>query len=331
MERIKSLPLMTDTFDSPTDFIPKDSSVYIYGQTEEYRSNHITGWTSTIQNINLVKITQQSITSFFIEEDQQEIFLRSDKSLANLWEGLLPNINIYIDITGLTHSVWAAILKSAIDHNFNVLVVYVEPAIYSRSSAPIEGQFYDLSEKITEISPLPGFAVLSPSSEETIFIPLLGFEGTRLKYIIEQIQPESGNIIPIVGLPGFKPWYVFETLRGNKASLIETNAWQSIKYAPGDCPFSCYYLLERVYNDFQKQHIKIAPIGTKPHALAAVMFSLNYPQIEIVYDHPVRKSGRTDGTSKLHVYHVTSIVRANPNRSVDYIRNARARRKSTIS
>jgi hypothetical protein len=328
MERIKTLPLMTDTFDSPTDFIPQDSSVYIFGQTDESRSKHISGWASTIQNIKLMQITEQKISSFFIDDNDQEILLRSDKSIAGLWNGLPSNMTIYIDITGLTHSVWAAILKSAIDHNFNVLVVYVEPAIYSRSSAPIEGQFYDLSERITEISPLPGFAVLSPFSSETIFIPLLGFEGTRLKYIIEQIQPESGNIIPVVGLPGFKPWYVFETLRGNKSSLIETDAWQSIKYAPGDCPFSCYYLLEKVYNDFREQHIKIAPIGTKPHALAAVMFSLNYPQIEIVYDHPVRKSGRTDGTSKLHVYHVSSIVRANPNRTAEYILNARARRKS---
>jgi len=167
------------------------------------------------------------------------------------------------------------------------------------------------------------------AKEQSLFVPLLGFEGTRLKYIIEQIQPANEHIMPIVGLPGFKPWYVFETLKGNKASLVETRAWESIRYAPGDCPFSCYYLLNDVYTTYNEQHIKIAPIGTKPHALAAVMFALNHPQIEIIYDHPVRKSGRTDGSSKLHVYHVSSLVKPNPTRTQDFIRSLRTRRTSS--
>lgn len=328
MDKLKSLLIMTDTYTSPIDFAPIDSSIYIYGESDEDRSKHILSWKTSIHHIDFFEITHQSNSSFKIKEKSEEILLRSDISLASLWKGLVGGINVYIDITGLSHSVWAAILRSAIDNKFNVLAVYVEPAIYSRSDAPIEGQFYDLSEKITAISPLPGFAVLTPYSEQTLFIPLLGFEGTRLKFIIEQIQPDNDNIVPVVGLPGFKPWYVFETLRGNKASLIETGAWKSIYYVPGDCPFSCYYLLENVHKKFSDQHIKIAPIGTKPHALAAVMFSLNYPQIEIVYDHPVRKLGRTDGTSKLHVYHVSSIVKPNPTRTAQYIRNMRTRRRS---
>ena len=83
--------------------------------------------------------------------------------------------NVYVDITGLSHSTWAGVLKSAIDNGYKVMVVYVEPGLYSRSDAPLEGQIYDLSDKITEISPLPGFAVLAPKKAETMFVPLLGF------------------------------------------------------------------------------------------------------------------------------------------------------------
>ena len=46
-----------------------------------------------------------------------------------------------------------------------------------------------------------------------------------------------------------------------------------------------------------------------------IMFSLNHPEVEIIYDHPIRKRGRSEGTSRLHVYHISSIVKANPNRN----------------
>jgi hypothetical protein len=329
MNKLKNIPIFTDTYNGVAEFKPLDNSVYVFGFTDEARSQHIAEWKSSTTNVSFIEISEQTMSSFIINGDKSnEIFLRSDKNIASLWQGIQKSTNIYIDITGLSHSTWASILKSAIDNGFKVLVVYVEPSLYSRSSAPLEGQIYDLSDKITEISPLPGFAVLAPKKAETLFIPLLGFEGSRLKYIIEQTQPANEHIFPIIGLPGFKPWYVFETLKGNKASLSETHSWQSIRYAPGDCPFSCYYLLTDLYSRFKDQHIKIAPIGTKPHALAAVMFVLNHPQIEIIYDHPVRKPGRTDGSSKLHVYHVSSIVKPNPTRTQDFIRSLRTRRAS---
>jgi len=50
-------------------------------------------------------------------------------------------------------------------------------------------------------------------------------------------------------------------------------------------------------------------IGTKPHALGAVMFALTSPsRIELIYDNPIRKEGRTDGLDRLLVYHVGAIT-----------------------
>jgi hypothetical protein len=54
--------------------------------------------------------------------------------------------------------------------------------------------------------------------------------------------------------------------------------------------------------------LQIAPIGTKPHALGAVLFCLSRPRsVELVYDHPIRKLGRTTGASRLLVYDVSSL------------------------
>ncbi|MBJ7547488.1 hypothetical protein JHC42_11630, partial [Pseudomonas sp. OA3] len=234
------------------------------------------------------------------------------------------------DITGLTHSVWAGILKSAILAKLEVLVVYVEPDVYSRSSAPVEGQIYDLSASIQGISPLPGFATLSSRNSDLFtFVPLLGFEGPRLRYIVEQIQPGYEFITPIVGSPGFKPWYVFETYIGNKGTLTETSAWQAVRYAPANCPFSCYYLLEEISRDNQDRALKIALIGTKPHALGAVLFTLtSTTSVELVHDHPIRKAGRTGGTARLLVYHVSALF--DDTSAIHVSRNSTRIRRSAV-
>ncbi len=55
--------------------------------------------------------------------------------------------------------------------------------------------------------------------------------------------------------------------------------------------------------------LKVAMIGTKPHALGAVMFALtSSDRIELIYDNPIRKDGRTDGSDRLLVYHVGAIT-----------------------
>ncbi|MDY7540123.1 hypothetical protein QN372_06035 [Undibacterium sp. RTI2.1] len=143
-----------------------------------------------------------------------------------------------------------------------------------------------------------------------LFACLLGFEGTRLKHIIENIEPNYEDIIPIIGVPGFKPWYLFDTFLGNRTTLSENSIWQRVLYAPAHCPFSCFYTLADLHEEFPDRAMKIAMVGTKPHALGSVMFHLaNFCATELVYDHPIRKHGRTDGTERLHVYHVSAILK----------------------
>lgn len=320
MNSLRGKPILTDTYSTPAEFEPKSESIYVYGESDEFRSTHIVNFSSDV-NSTLIEIIDKDGSSIIVGE--LELQLRSSKSLSKLWLDIDKHRDVYIDITGMSHSSWSAILKSAIDEGFNVLVVYVEPSSYMLSNTSIQGQFYDLSEKIRGIYPLPGFANFNQESSEFLLIPMLGFEGARFKYIMEQVQPDYRNIFPIVGLPGFRPWYIFESLENNMDVLKSTRAWESIIYVPSDCPFSCYHRLDGIHNRNQDKQLKIAPIGTKPHALAAIMYYLNHPEVEIIYDHPVRKPGRTNGASKLHVYHVSALVKARPDRIT-----SRTRRKN---
>ena len=309
MPDIRGEPIPTETFDSAQLFRPPPGSTYIYGLSHEDRSGHVSSWRDSAADVTCIEISQESQTSFRASGVDSEFFLRSSRGLAKLFEGCAQGERIYVDITGLTHPVWAAILRAALVARFDVLAVYVEPNQYKRSSAPVEGQIYDLSMQITGIAPMPGFTWISTTATDFVFVPLLGFEGTRLRHVIEQVQPSAGRVVPVIGAPGFKPWYVFETYAGNRAALEEEDVWEAAEYTPANCPFSCYYLLQHIARRHPLAVLKVAMIGTKPHALGAVLFAITNPEkIELVYDHPIRKLGRTGGADRLYVYHVSAIA-----------------------
>jgi hypothetical protein len=113
----------------------------------------------------------------------------------------------------------------------------------------------------------------------------------------------------VVGVPGFRPEYPFHTYLGNRRVLHDTGAWQRVEFVAASCPFGVFYLLERLGSENPKAVLRVAPIGTKPHAVGAVLFKLTSAQpVELVYDHPIRKPERTSGTDRLHVYHVSAMA-----------------------
>lgn len=309
MSNLATEPVLTDAFESIYEFVPDQGAAYIYADNGEKRSQHIVHCMASAIDVQFLELRDQTRNSF--STNGATYGLRRSGEI----EGFISTITakvVYVDITGLIHAVWAPIIQSLFRSGKEIKCTYVEPDAYSRSSAPVEGQIYDLSTAIEGIAPLPGFAVLTSrgaSDSNALFVPLLGFEGTRFRYLIEQVQPSNDNIIPIIGLPGFKTWYVFETYLGNAPALRETSSWRQARYASANCPFSCFYLLREIATEYSQRALKVAPIGTKPHALGAIMFALaGSSSVEIVYDNPIRRPGRTIGTDRLFVYHISAIL-----------------------
>ena len=118
------------------------------------------------------------------------------------------------------------------------------------------------------------------------------------------------RIFPVLGMPGFRPDYPFHAVQANGRALMENGAVQAIRFARANCPFSCYYVLTDILSEHPGLHLKIAPIGTKPHALGAVLRAVAPPtsSVELVYDHVQRKAKRTTGTDHCLVYDVAGFV-----------------------
>jgi len=312
MATIYNQPIPSVKFENAEDFRINNSGTYIYNSTNEDRSSHIDSWKDENLHLSLIEIVSEKATSFIFDHDdgEIEISLRSEVQISSFFEDYCEE-RIYIDITGLSRHIWPSLLKIAFKLNIDVYVAYVEPNEYKKSTAPTEGQIYDLSNNIEGISPIPGFTSLAErDSENTIFIPLLGFEGTRLAYIFEQVQPPNEQIVPVIGVPGFKLEYPFETYLGNKRILTETGAWKRAKFASANCPFDVFYLLQKLSTYYSNKCFDLAIIGTKPQALGAILFSIitDHPT-EIFYDHPIKKTGRTSGLDYLHLYHVSALNR----------------------
>jgi hypothetical protein len=298
----------TQVFHNPSLFIPETNSAYIFAHNSEFRSHHIDSLLSTLSNNvtpALISEERPDGLSIIIDNSTYEVSLYSSRRLEAIWQ-LLGSSVLYIDITGLSHHVWAALIQSALQSSLTVRVVYVEPDTYRRASG--EQAQYDLSERIAGIHPLPGFATLRQSNESNVsFIPLLGFEEDRLRHAINRVDPPANKTFPVIGIPGFRPEFPFETYDSNRRMLMKERLWASARFADASCPFRLYYLIRDIARNNIQDKIKIALLGTKPHALGAVLYAIaRERRVELVYDHPIRKDDRTQGIRRLMVYHVSS-------------------------
>ena len=213
---------------------------------------------------------------------------------------------VFIDVSGLPHSVWAPLLRSALMYSQTVRLMYFEPDSYRYHASPSSVSLFDLSSSFLGVQPLPGFAnLLGPSDEASaVFVTFLGFEGSRSRQVAMSLDP-TPKVIPVLGLPGFKLHYPQWALACNQEFLEENSSESRLRYAAASCPFEAYAVLSEIRRDNPGSYIYLAPIGTKPHAIGAVLFALDNPKdTEIMFDHPVKSAGRSAGVGTINIYQI---------------------------
>jgi hypothetical protein len=284
----------------------EQDSLLFYGLTHEERSELSNDVKTKHPNIAIVFIDELENQRIKLKIGDNDLILSlrsfaDSSSLADKLEGR----PIYIDITGLQHSSWAWLVRVMMQRKSGKLwALYSEPIEYKFHDAPLDGQMFDLSEKISGIAPLPSFARLAHyRNNNFVFMPLLGFEGARLSHIMEDVQPSRELTFPVIGVPGFRYDFPFYTYQGNRLALEREGIWKNWRYEKANCPVSVYMLGLELLKEYNDLFLRIAPIGTKPHSLGAVLLKLSHPtKVDLIYDHPIRKKGRTKGKSKTLCY-----------------------------
>ena len=228
---------------------------------------------------------------------------RSDISIRRLLKQALP---ICIDITSLPMSVWGPLVRVAVLDKRELWLVYTEPGEYQAHKSPTPPELFDLSERVGDVEALPGMARLKGPSPETplLLTIFLGFEGGRARHITTTVDPEP-TIVPVVAVPGMHAEYATQAVECNREFLSNTGSFTHLKWVDAVCPFSVRELLTEIASDNSESYMYIAPIGTKPHAVGALLYMLtDSSPCEIIYDHPTPRLGGTTGLGKTHLYRV---------------------------
>ena len=226
---------------------------------------------------------------------------RSDVSIR---EVLRPGRPICIDITSLPMSVWGPLVRVAIQDQRELWLVYAEPRTYQAHKRPTPPELFDLSERVGDVEALPGMARLSGPSPGTplVLVILLGFEGGRARHITTTLEPEP-TIVPVVGAPGMHAEYATQAVECNREFLKNTGSLTDVHWVDAVCPFGVRDLLSDIAAEHDGSYMYVAPIGTKPHALGALLYCLSRSSgCEIIYDHPTPRKGGTSGIGKMHLY-----------------------------
>lgn len=297
-------PIFSETYDLKSSNPLLKNGMVIYRVTDEERTTRIPDYLGPSYS-NHIHITEESDDSFTYNINSKEatVSIVNEIQVIEFLKLYHNDEPFYLDITGLSHHIWAVLLKTCFKLNIEVKVLYAEPETYiPNTDKPYS---YDLSQNLKPIKSIPGFVVLrSVGSSKFSFIPLLGFERRRFDLMFTSVDPPQYSIFPIIGVPGFQMAFPFETYLVNRKRLLENGMWHNIRFAAANCPFRLYYTLLDIHNRERSELYKVALIGTKPHALGAVLFYLcSGLTVELLYDHPTRKKGRTSGAYKLHIYH----------------------------
>lgn len=284
------------------------NSLYIHAHDPEDRSLYCASMLSADNtDTEFVEVSRTNDDIMNVAGTEESYPLNSVKSIAAFYEHYNRDI-IYIEVTGMSCRIATPLMNHAIKSGKTVYVVYTEPAKYDVNQFKNIGLNKDLSETVEGISPLPGLISLIPDDTPKLFVALLGFEGGRFSSIVQDYSPVKEKITPIIGVPGYLMHYPYVSFWGNQITISKTKCWQNVKYAEANSIVDAYMLLKQISYDNRGQEMVVAPIGTKPHAIGAILYALKNPKtVELIYDNPKRSIHRTHGIGKIHVCNVSKL------------------------
>lgn len=292
----------------------EDNSLYLYGHDTDYRSSACANYLRThARNVDVVElefIPRESMK--VVGEGFKPILLKSDKEMTAFFQDY-GRKHIYLDVTGMDVQLVAALLLRSNNQGYEIHVVYAEPEHYITEQFHKEGEDHEWAGVIDGIKPLPGFANFANPDEQFIFCVFLGFEGGRFSHLITQMQPLEDYTIPIFGVPGFRIEYPYYAYWSNHKGMKKTDSSRNVRYASANSIVDAYLLLHKIGSDNQGKLIKVAPIGTKPHAVASIVYAMRHSRyVEVVYDNPQKSEKRSVGVGQIFDCNITKLLVEHP-------------------
>lgn len=186
---------------------------------------------------------------------------------------------VCIDSTNLVLQIYSYIYAYLVDivQCNKVWFIYHEAKIYKNPKD------YKYHEGMINTVQLECFREVDRKKKE-LLVYLIGFEGMLTEAIDREKEPEKKIIIN--GFPSYLLSYKDVSILNNTHLFSNT---YSIDYCTASNPFQTYNKLLSIYNRYNDEYkITIAPCGSTPSSIGAVMFAATIDDVNIIISRPER-------------------------------------------
>ncbi|MBQ0015061.1 MAG: hypothetical protein KBS82_07065 [Oscillospiraceae bacterium] len=297
------------TFSHIESYLLENIDLLITGfpKTEE-RSYYFSNlWSSKNKNILFVKLEKDNCVTCLLVKDGLEC-----KTTCELCVGLpkilkqigIPDSNVLLDISSLDNVLIMFLTKQLLTKVTpnSFFASYIRPLQYLSES---ENVGYELCQQIGAVNAVPGFA--KRESENQTLCAFLGFDGVRLKGIMETVQVFE-KIIPIVAFPSGSPQWYNVTMLNSMDVLQSEGKNLSVYKCYSESVFEAVNLLNKIIT--QDETVVLAPLGTRPHSMACAIFASQHESTRILYDFVIENDNRAIGISDITIYHLSSFIKS---------------------
>jgi hypothetical protein len=194
--------------------------------------------------------------------------------------------------------------------NRSLSILYVEPKDYfsPRRGNILSKREFELSKEVAGFRAIPQATRLLSDQTTQHIVFFLGYEERRLDVALEDYQMIDPRHCSVVfGVPAFQAGWEMNSF-ANNVRVIKDKKLNSggIHYCGAENPGSALRILEQIKDSLDPaEPMFIAPIGTKPHGVAAALFASTNYDCGILYDHPARTSQRSFEVARWHLYEVS--------------------------
>ncbi|WP_312943158.1 hypothetical protein [Oscillibacter sp.] len=297
-------------FEDVAEYLYENNELLIAGISREDERSHffLNEWSIRKKDILLVdrRPGEQLYYKFVknnqvIGENVVDFCIATPRLLRNL---RVEEKNVLLDMSSLDHVLIMFLTKQLLTQVVPraLFATYIRPERYNKQYGDIE---FSLSSQVLAVEAASGFTKRE-STKQTL-CSFLGFEGIRLKGVLESVHNVE-KFIPIVAFPsGCPQWY--NTTMWNSMDTLQSECKDSaVRKCFSESVFEAVELLRD--NITPEEKVVLAPLGTRPHSMACAIFACEHPSTRIVYDYVVEHNHRAIGISDITVYHLSTFLKS---------------------
>ncbi len=247
------------------------------------------------------KLNYQHISNRkLIEAKDIDLCMGTPKLLKSLH---VEEKNVLVDLASLDHVVIMFITKQLLERVIptSLFAAYIRPERYNNQRGDTS---FSLSSRVMAVDSIPGFA--RRVGDKQTLCAFLGFEGIRLKGVLEAVQ-NIDRIIPVIAFPTGTPQWYHITMWNNMDTLQSECADAAVLKCYSESIFEAVELLRT--NIRPEEKLVLAPLGTRPHSMACAIFACEHENARIIYDYVVESNNRAIGISEIIIYHLSSFLK----------------------